>query len=161
MQIETTRFGRIEIADDAIITFPRGLYGLDQAHAYCLLEQGVRGGFQWLQATDAPAIAMVVADPFQFFPDYQVEIPDSAAELLRAVAASDVAIYTPLTIAAAENRVYTNLLGPLVINHHAGVGLQIIQDAARYSTRHLLPVVARQPTAGERNEEQALAGTKA
>jgi flagellar assembly factor FliW len=160
MQIDTSRFGQIDIADDAVIRFPRGLYGLDGARAYCLLGHDKRSGFHWLQATDAPAIAMVVTDPFPFFPDYQVEIPDAAAALLRAASASDVAIYTPLTIVAAEDRVYTNLLGPLVINHRAGRGLQIIQDATRYSTRHLLPVVARRPTESGHNDSPALAATE-
>jgi flagellar assembly factor FliW len=140
MQIETTRFGRIDIADDAVIDFPRRLYGLEGAGGYCLLAYDEVGCFHWLQATDAPTIAMVVTDPFRFFPDYQVEIPDSAADLLQAATAGDVAIYTTLTIAAEEGRVYTNLLGPLVVNHKTGVGLQLIQDASRYSTRHLLPV---------------------
>jgi flagellar assembly factor FliW len=160
MQIDTTRFGRIEIADDAVITFPRGLYGLDGLHAYCLLGHDAHGGFHWLQAADDPAIAMVVTDPFQFFPDYQAEIPDAAAELLRAGSASDVAIFTPLTIAAAENRVYTNLLGPLVINHHAGIGLQIIQDPTRYSTRHLLPLIPRRSTESHPHRSPALATTE-
>jgi flagellar assembly factor FliW len=154
MQIETTRFGPIEVADDAIISFPRGLYGLDTARAYCLLAREDQGCFQWLQAADAPPIAMVVTDPFSFFPDYRVDIPDTAAELLQATDSSDVSIYTTLTIAAEEDRVYTNLLGPLVINHRTGLGMQVIQDAARYQTRHLLPVVSRRPPVG--NPEQSV-----
>jgi flagellar assembly factor FliW len=160
MQIETTRFGRIEVADDAVIAFPRGLYGLDSARAYCLLARGDQGCFQWLQATDAPPIAMVVTDPFSFFPDYQVEIPDAAAELLQATVASDVSIYTTLTIAAGQDGVYTNLLGPLVVNHHAGLGMQVIQDASRYKTRHLLPVVGRKSPLGSPERGELSVGTE-
>jgi flagellar assembly factor FliW len=161
MQIETTRFGPIEVADDTIISFPRGLYGLDRARSYCLLAREDQGCFHWLQAADAPPIAMVVTDPFSFFPDYQVEIPDTAAELLQAADSSDVSIYTTLTIAAEEDRVYTNLLGPLVINHRTGLGLQVIQDAARYQTRHLLPVVRRRPPGGSAAQGAPTAGSDA
>jgi flagellar assembly factor FliW len=146
MQIDTTRFGRIEIAENAVIHFPRPLYGLDAAGSYCLLAYDEAGCFHWLQATDAPTIAMVVTDPFRFFPDYQLEIPDPAADLLQASAASDIAVYTLLTIAAEERRVYTNLLGPIAVNCQAQVGLQLIQNESRYTTRHPLPVDRQQAT---------------
>ena len=142
MQIDTTRFGPIEIDERALIRFPRGLYGLEDTHTYCLLKHGSLGCFQWLQAAGAPAIALVVTNPFQFFPNYQVEIPDPAAELLQATKGTDIAIYTTLTIVSAERRVYTNLLGPIAINHDAGLGLQIIQDATLYQTRHELPLLS-------------------
>lgn len=159
MQIETTRFGRIEIAETAVIEFPRRLYGLDAAGSYCLLAYDEAGCFHWLQATDAPTIAMVVTDPFQFFPDYQIEIPDAAADLLQASAASDIAVYTILTIAAEERRVTTNLLGPIAINHQARVGLQLIQNENRYTTRHPLPTGRRDAAPGRPAER--LAGTTA
>jgi flagellar assembly factor FliW len=142
MQIDTTRFGPIEIDERALIQFPRGLYGLEDSRAYCLLEHGSMGCFQWLQAADAPAIALVVTNPFQFFPEYQVEIPDPAAELIQATKSTEVAIYTTLTIVADERRVFTNLLGPIAVNHEAGLGLQIIQDATLYQTRHELPLLS-------------------
>jgi flagellar assembly factor FliW len=138
MKIDTTRFGVIEISEESVIHFPRGLYGLDGANSYCLLQHDERGRFHWLQATDAPAIAMVVTDPFLFFPSYEVEIPDPAAELLEASAASDVTIYTSITVSPDHHHIYTNLLGPLVINHRAALGMQLVQDASRYSTRHLI-----------------------
>ena len=137
MKIDTTRFGLIELPDEAVIHFPRGLYGLEKARSYCMLKHDEPGRFQWLQATDAPAIAMVVTDPFLFFPSYEVEIPDSDAELLQASAPSDVTIYTSITVSPERQQIYANLLGPLVINHRAAVGMQLIQDAARYGTRHL------------------------
>ncbi len=114
MKIDTTRFGLIELPDEAVIHFPRGLYGLEKARSYCMLKHDEPGRFQWLQATDAPAIAMVVTDPFLFFPSYEVEIPDSDAELLQASASSDVTIYTSITVSPERQQIYANLLGPLV-----------------------------------------------
>jgi flagellar assembly factor FliW len=138
MKIDTTRFGLIEVPDETIIRFPRGLYGLEGARSYCLLKHDERGCFQWLQATDAPAIAMVVTDPFLFFAAYEVEIPDPAAELLQATVATDVTIYTSITVSPERHQIFANLLGPLVINQRAALGMQLIQDAARYGTRHLI-----------------------
>src|SRR5262245_44918991 len=128
MHIETTRFGQLELSDESRIHFPRGLYGLQSTRDYCLLKHGDGGIFQWLQSTDAPAIAMVVTDPFRFFPSYEVEIPTQAADLLQAHSIADVAIYTTVTVAADGQSIYANLLGPLVINPNARVGMQLIQD---------------------------------
>jgi flagellar assembly factor FliW len=160
MQIESTRWGTIEVPDDAIIHFPRGLYGLEAAHDFCLLQHevvaegtGVSMGdfdegdpepgsilpkpcFYWLQAADAPAIAMIVTNPLLHFPDYEVRVQDAAAELLQASSAADVAVYTSVTVGPDPGRVYTNLLGPLVIHHAARRGMQLILDGSRYRTRH-------------------------
>ena len=136
MQIETAHFGRVEIADEALIHFPRGLYGIEGTRDYCLLPHDSRGHFQWLQATDAPAIAMVVTDPFLHFPAYEVEISDEACDLLQATSSADVTIYTSITVAADRTGIFANLLGPIAINHGARRGMQLIQDAARYTTRH-------------------------
>jgi flagellar assembly factor FliW len=138
MQIETTRFGRIDVPDEAVIHFPRGLYGLDGTRHYCLLRHDERGYFHWLQAADAPAVAMVVTDPFLHFPTYQVDISDQANDLLQARAATDVTIYTSISVAADGQAVFANLLGPLVINPATRLGLQLIQDSSRYTTRHRL-----------------------
>ena len=138
MTIETRPFGRIDIADEAVIDFPRGLFGLEDTRRYCLLPHGESEGFFWLLSVDTPTIAMVVTDPFRFFPEYEVVIPDHEADMLGASAADHVAIYTSVTVARDSDQVTTNLLGPRAINHDARRGLQLVQDGSQYTTRHPL-----------------------
>lgn len=138
MQIETTRFGRLEVAEEAILQFPRGLYGLEKARAFCLIAHDENGCFRWLQSLEEPSLAMLVTDPFQFFPTYEVEIADPAAELLQVTTPSEVATYVTVTLAGGGRQLEANLLGPLVINHCARLGVQVIQDAGRYTTRHVI-----------------------
>ena len=52
MEVRTTRFGTIEIAEDRVITFPKGLLGFSQFTRYCLLEPGVDSAFFAHQAGD-------------------------------------------------------------------------------------------------------------
>ena len=40
MDIQTTRFGRLSIEDDRIITFPRGLLGFPNYTRYALIQSG-------------------------------------------------------------------------------------------------------------------------
>src|SRR5262249_10544535 len=144
MQIETTRFGRLEVTEESIIQFPRGLYGLEKTRAYCLLAHDEAGCFRWLQSLEEPALAMLVTDPFQFFPEYEIEIADPSAELLQVTPPAEVATYVPVTLADGDRGLHANLLGPLVINHRAGLGIQVILDTARYTTRH---VIGERPSA--------------
>ena len=138
MVINTTRFGEIEIRDDAVLHFPQGLYGMEHLRRFCLLEHEKGGGLFWLQAMDAPAVAMLVTDPFAYYPNYEVEIPDGAEQTLEAAAPTDIAVYTTITVAPDRSGIYTNLLGPLVINLLNRCGMQLIQDSRQYSTRHLI-----------------------
>ena len=138
MDIQTSRFGKIEIADDTVIDFPNGLYGLQQLHRYCLLQHDDTGEFFWLQSVEEPSIAMVVTDPFRYFPSYEVEIPDGAAEALETQSVEDVAIYTSVCVTQKPAGAFTNLLGPLVINHRTRVGMQLVLDGSRYTCRHPL-----------------------
>ena len=83
MQIQSSRFGSIDVPEESIVHFPRGLFGLEKVRYYCLLQHDDQGRFQWLHALDDPGIAMLVVNPLVHFPTYEFEIPDSAAELLK------------------------------------------------------------------------------
>ncbi len=82
MQIESTRFGTIEIRDDAVLTFPDGLIGLAR-HA-------VRAGRA--ATTTRPSSGctrsttrrspLPVTNPWLFFGDYEVRVSDDDAERL-------------------------------------------------------------------------------
>src|SRR5688500_20181301 len=71
MEIDTTRFGRISVDDDRIMTFPRGLLGFPDHGRYALIQTGEENYFFWLQCVDEPNLAFVVTDPSIFFKDYQ------------------------------------------------------------------------------------------
>lgn len=136
MQIQTTRFGTLDLPEEELIRFPQPLYGLEQSQRYCLVRHNDGGPFLWLQSADSPRTAMVVTDPFLFFPAYEVEIPDPAAAALQAAAPGDVEIYSTVNVASDGTGVTANLLGPIVINRQARVGVQLVLDAQKYTTRH-------------------------
>src|SRR5262245_37376603 len=82
MIVRTTRFGDVEIAEDRVITFPRGLLGFAEAKKYCLLEPAEDTCFFWLQSLEDASLAFVVTDPSHFVPDYSVPIrPDQMSDL--------------------------------------------------------------------------------
>ena len=54
-------------ADKKIITFTNGILGLEQYKSYVLLDHPGTDVVKWLEAVDAPEIALPVTNPFYFF----------------------------------------------------------------------------------------------
>jgi flagellar assembly factor FliW len=137
MQIESTRFGRVEIADDAVINFPDGLIGLPGTR-YALIAQTEASVFLWLHSVDDPAVALPVANPWLFFGNYEVEVSDEDAEKLHLDGPANADI---LCVVRASDRLEdftVNLRGPLVVNGPERIGRQIINETGDFSVRQPL-----------------------
>ena len=136
MDVRTTRFGVIQIAEDRIISFPKGLLGFPAAKRYCLLEPGDEACFFWLQSLEDPALAFVVTDPALFVPDYSVPIrPDQMSDLSLS-RLEDAQVF--VIVNKVEAQLTGNLQGPLVINTLTREGEQMVLAEKRWTTRHPL-----------------------
>src|SRR5665213_3581639 len=82
MQIETSRFGKLSIDEERIITFPNGLLGFPEYRRYALVQSSAGNYFFWLQSLDDPSLAFVVADPTTFFKDFQIPVKDELREAI-------------------------------------------------------------------------------
>ncbi|MCW5756867.1 MAG: flagellar assembly protein FliW [Phycisphaeraceae bacterium] len=146
MQIKTTRFGVVEIADDKVMTFAQGLLGFPDHRRYCLLEPGEDACFFWLQSVDEPALAFVVTDPALFFKDYEVPIRPEQAEALAVENVNDAQVF--VIVNKVGNVLTANLQGPLLINTINLNGQQLVLADKRWSTRHtIMQVGVEQPQA--------------
>ncbi|MFA5531959.1 MAG: flagellar assembly protein FliW, partial [Thiohalomonadaceae bacterium] len=63
MQITTRFFGRQEISEEQIITFPRGLAGFEQCKRFKLFHEEGKPSVFWLQSVDAADVTFSVAGP--------------------------------------------------------------------------------------------------
>ena len=138
MIIETSRFGRIEVDDKSILEMKRGLLGFEQWKRFCLIRHRPDTPFKWLQSVDDADLAFVVVDPAQFVNDYEIEIGDNEAAELEIKNPEEAVVLTTVTIHPQEKLVTTNLAGPIVINAKTLVGMQIVLESDRYSTRHVI-----------------------
>lgn len=142
MDVRTSRFGVIEIAEDRVITFEHGLLGFPECSRYCLLEPGEDACFFWLQSLDDPALAFVVTDPSMFVPGYEASIRPEQAEALRLTNLGDAQVF--VIVNKVDQMLTGNLQGPLVINTAARLGMQLVLADRRWTTRHPLVEVASQ-----------------
>ena len=140
MEVRTTRFGVIEIAEDRVITFPKGLLGFPGQKQYCLLEPGDDACFFWLQSLDEPSLAFVVTDPSLFVQDYSVPIRDEQMKELGLSSLDDAQVFC--IVNKLDDQLTGNLQGPLVVNTLSRVGEQMVLADKRWTTRHPLVKVS-------------------
>lgn len=136
MDVRTTRFGTVRIADDRVVTFPRGLLGFPRATRYCLLEPGDDAAFFWLQSIDEPSLAFVVTDPSLFLGEYSVPIRPEQASDLALDTLEDAQVF--VIVNKVDQQLTGNLQGPLVVNTKTRVGEQLVLAEKRWTTRHPL-----------------------
>lgn len=136
MEIRTSRFGKVEVDDSLIITFPKGLLGFPEHTRFCLLRPGDDSAMYWLQSCDDPALAFVVTDPGLFVADYQIPIRSDQMDDLRLESVDDAQIL--VIVNKVEGTLTGNLQGPLVINTATRIGDQLVLVDRRWSTRHTL-----------------------
>ena len=133
MEVRTTRFGVIQIAEDRVITFPRGLLGFPQARRYCLLEPGEDACFFWLQSLDEPGLAFVVTDPALFVAEYSVPIRAEQMEEMGIGSLDEAQVF--VIVNKRENVLTGNLQGPLVVHVGKRTGEQLVLSDRRFTTR--------------------------
>ena len=129
--IASTLLGPLEVDPDARLRFDAGLYGFPDARDFALVPAG-RQGLWWLQSADEPALALLLADPFHFFPDYAPDVPD--AEL--AALAPDAAEFTLLVVVTLSADAPTaNLRAPVVVDARARRARQVVLPEERRGVR--------------------------
>ncbi len=136
MQVETSRFGTIEAADDEVVSFPDGLPGFREPHEMVLLGGGqLPGGVEgqghhtlfWLQDVADPDLAFLTIVPWSAYPDYDIDI--DPAEVGDADP-DDLCVLSIVTVRRDDGgiRLTSNLLAPIVIDTAARIGRQVILD---------------------------------
>ena len=140
MEVRTTRFGVLEIAEVRVIHFPKGLLGFGQATRFCLLEPGEDSCFFWLQCIDDAGLAFVVTDPTMFVPEYSVPIRSEQLVELKLDKLDDAQVF--VIVNKIEDQLTGNLQGPLVVNTLSRTGEQMVLAEKRWTTRHPLVRVA-------------------
>jgi flagellar assembly factor FliW len=137
MQIESTRFGAVEIRDDAVISFPEGLPGLP-GERWAFVAKSDDSPFYWLHSVEYADVAVPVTSPWLFFSNYEVRVPEDEARALALDDPSDAWIVC--VVRASENiaEFTINLACPVIINTGSRLGRQMLNDAGGYSVRHPL-----------------------
>ena len=143
-KLSSTRFGTIEVDESAVIEFPAGLIGLPGTR-WALIAAGPESPFQWLHSLEAEDLALPVTNPWNFFPDYAVELSDADTERVGGEDPDAFEVLVTVRATSELSEFSANLRAPIVI--HEGRGYQVINEAA--------DAPMRAPLGLERNADQA------
>ena len=136
MKVSTTRFGAVDIPDEKLIRFPRGLLGFEQATEFFIINHDDDGKLRWLQAVSLPDLAFLVVDPQHFFADYVYQLRHDYLPLLSFQDGDELITAVILTVHGKGERITVNLQAPIVMNARNLQGVQIVCEEDQYTTQH-------------------------
>ncbi|MBF0286388.1 MAG: flagellar assembly protein FliW [SAR324 cluster bacterium] len=138
MIFQTTRFGKIEVAEEEIITMQNGPLGFSQARLYTLLDDEINSPFKWFQSLEEESLAFVTVDPQIVVSNYKIALTEEHMKKLKSSSIDELGVLVIVTMTKDVKDVTVNLQGPLVINYKTGMALQLVILDGEYSTRQPL-----------------------
>jgi flagellar assembly factor FliW len=138
MNIQTKYFNEITIEEKNIIHFEHGIPGFLEEKQFVLLPLTEDNVYYVLQSVQTSELAFVVTNPFLFFKDYDFNLDDATVEQLEIKDATDVAVYSILTLQDPFEKTTANLQAPIIINTKNNHAKQVILNDEKYTTKHPL-----------------------
>ncbi len=155
MQIKTKNFGEIEIREDEIISFKRGIPGFESLKEFIILEHEPNTPFKWLQAVEEPDTAFVIIEPCAFIPTYNPKPDDEDMLELGIKNIREALIYAIVVIPEDIIQMTANLKAPIIINRQNRQGRQIILEDSQYNLKHNILDEMQKLKAGDKEKTAA------
>ena len=132
----SSRFGDVEVGPEALIEFPNGLIGLGGSK-FALLGKPEEEAIVWLHSVEDPDLAVPVADPWAFFADYAVDLPDDEAARMGITDPSAARVLVVVRVGSTPAECFANLKAPILVAN--GTGHQVLNEADAPLRAPLLP----------------------
>lgn len=140
MQVETKWFGTVDIEDEKILTFEKGIIGFEDFKKYTILfdsDDGNDAAIMWLQSMEEPSLALPVVKPENIFPEYDPVVEDEIIKNLGSdIQNANLLVLCTLTVPSDLTKMTCNLKAPVIINADTLKGVQLIADNDDYQVRY-------------------------
>lgn len=140
MKVQTKWFGEIEVSDDKIITFEKGIIGFEDWKKYTLVYDAEREedvSIVWLQAVGEPTLALPIMKPEIVYQNYDPIVEDEIiATLGEDIQNAELMVFCALTVPQDLTKMTINLKAPIIINVDTMKGVQLIADNSDYQVRY-------------------------
>ena len=123
---QLTRFVLVRLGEDGADAAP-GPDGADATAADGLLYE--------LRSLERPEVRFLVAVPTPFFPDYEIELDETACADLGLHDAGDALVLVVLTVDPDAGGATANLLAPVVVNARTRDAAQVILSGSDWPVR--------------------------
>ena len=135
MQIDTIRFGQVEIDESKLIKFEDGIPGLEEYREYALLQFEDSYPIMWLQSTEDRGVCLPVLDTFAVIDEYVFDIDDTDVQELNLSGPEELYVASVLVIPEDIQKMTANLAAPIIINTTTGKAKQILISGSDYNVR--------------------------
>lgn len=137
MEILSPVHGKITYNEDEIINFEKSIPGFNDIKRFILKE--IEGSsFKLLQSIDDVTVGFVVISPFQVEENYEINLSEEVIKTLEIKEATDVLLYSLVTLNSKVEKITVNLKAPVVINVNNKKAEQFIIDKEKYKIKHPL-----------------------
>lgn len=139
MKVNTRIFGEIDLDEDKIIEFDKGMLGLSDLKKFTLLynseEEGGRPAISWLQSIDEPGLAFPVILPTLVDENYNPIVEDELIAPLGELNDDNLTVLVTVTVTSDITQMTTNLKAPIIINSDTKKGCQVIAENPDYEIK--------------------------
>ncbi|QLY78772.1 flagellar assembly protein FliW [Clostridium intestinale] len=141
MELITKQHGTFTYNEEDIITFKKGIMGLENLKKFIIADIKENPVFKILQSIEDQDVGLVIISPFEVKNNYEIELKDNVTESLSISSQKEVMLYNTVTVNSDVHKITVNLKAPIVINMDKKLGEQIIIDKEEYKIKH--PLIER------------------
>jgi len=138
MQLETTRFGTIDVDEGEVITFTQPIIGFHDARRYVVLPGPDESAVKWLQSADSGELAFLIMDPRAVVADYEARVGAAELKELGAEDPAELEVYSLVVVPKNPQEIRTNLKAPILVNPRRRLGKQTVLDRSDYPIQFFL-----------------------
>lgn len=124
MQIQSSRFGILDVSYSDMLFMPQGLIGFETCRHWVLLSNEDNQEVAWLQSVALSDVALPVISPRRFLPHYQLHVQRRDLELLQIHQRDRVFVLT--VVSRSVDNLTTNLKSPIILNATQRLALQVV-----------------------------------
>lgn len=138
MLVKTKFFGEVDLPEEEILTFERGLIGLADYKRFTILYdcEKEETNISWLQSVDEPTLALPVIKPWLVKEEYNPTVEDELLSSLGELTEENLVILLTMTVPADIKEMTVNLKAPVIINADTRKAVQIIADNQDYEVKY-------------------------
>lgn len=140
MLVKTKFFGEVDLPEEKIVTFDRGLIGLTDYKRFTILYdcEKEETNISWLQSVDEPTLALPMIKPWLVKEDYNPVVEDELLSGLGELTEENLVILLTITAPEDIKKMSANLKAPIIINSDTRKAAQIIAENQDYEVKYMI-----------------------
>ncbi len=124
MQIQSSRFGKMDINHSDMLLMPHGLIGFETCRHWILLSGEGNEEVAWLQSIAQSNVAIPVVSPRRFAPNYRAHVNRRELTLLHIH--TEDQLYVLSVVSRSGVTLTANLKSPILLNASRHLAVQVV-----------------------------------